>query len=80
LTEADARDLLRRHDDWGGIEAWIAGRRWQVAPGGWLVAGELQGWQFRLEVIAGGLRISASAPGGVGRDGLIGHSRATRWN
>jgi hypothetical protein len=24
----------------------------------------LQGWQFRLDVIAAGLRISASAPGG----------------
>jgi hypothetical protein len=25
--------------------------------------GELQGWSFRLDVVAGGLRISASAPG-----------------
>jgi hypothetical protein len=33
-------------------------------PGGWVVTDELQGWQFRIDVVAGGLRISASAPGG----------------
>jgi hypothetical protein len=33
-------------------------------PGGWTVTGELQGWQFRLEVMPAGLRINASAPGG----------------
>jgi hypothetical protein len=32
-------------------------------PGGWTVTGELQGWQFRLAVTAGDLRISASTPG-----------------
>jgi hypothetical protein len=34
------------------------------APGGRLVNGELQGWQFRLDVIPAGLRIGANAPGG----------------
>jgi hypothetical protein len=33
-------------------------------PGGWTVAGELQGWRFRLEVVPGGLRVFASAGGG----------------
>ena len=33
-------------------------------PGGWTVTGELQGWQFRVDVVAGGLRVSANAPGG----------------
>jgi hypothetical protein len=61
MTEADARVLLR---DCGGLEAWIAGRRWKTAPSGWIVTGELQGWQFRIDVIPAGLRISASAPGG----------------
>ena len=42
----------------------MAGRRWRTAPSGWIVTGELQGWQFRLDVIAGSLQISASAPGG----------------
>jgi hypothetical protein len=31
---------------------------------GWIVTGELQVWQFRIDVIPAGLRISASAPGG----------------
>ncbi|WP_277751920.1 hypothetical protein [Dankookia rubra] len=35
-----------------------------MTPSGWFVTGELQGWQFRLDVIPAGLRISASAPGG----------------
>jgi hypothetical protein len=57
--------LLRDCDGFGDLEAWIAGRRWKTAPSGWIVTGELQGWQFRIDVIpAGGLRISASAPGG----------------
>ena len=42
----------------------MAGRRWKAVPSGWTVTGELQGWQFRIEVVAVGLRISASAPGG----------------
>jgi len=33
-------------------------------PSGWTVTGELQGWQFRVDVIAAaGLRFAASAPG-----------------
>jgi hypothetical protein len=36
----------------------------QARPDGRLVTGELQGWQFRIDVIPAGLRISASAPGG----------------
>jgi hypothetical protein len=41
--------------------AWIAGRRWRAVPSGGTVIGELHGWQFRVAVIAAGLRISASA-------------------
>jgi hypothetical protein len=63
MTEAEARELLRRHDGWGGIEAWIAGRRWQAVPGGWTVTGALHGWRFGVEVTAEGLRISAGEPG-----------------
>ena len=33
-------------------------------PGGWSVTGELQGWQFRINVVEGGLQVSASALGG----------------
>jgi hypothetical protein len=55
-TEADVRVLLRDCGGFGGLEAWIAGRRWKAAPGGWTVTGELQGWQFQIDVVAGGLR------------------------
>ncbi len=48
MTEAEARAALRAFVGVGDIEPWIAGRPWQAAPGGWTVAGELQGWRFRL--------------------------------
>jgi hypothetical protein len=63
MTEDEARDLLWRWPGDDGLEGWIAERRWQAAPGGWAVSGELQGWQFRIEVIPDGLRISARALG-----------------
>ena len=43
MTKSEAHDLLRQHDGWGGIEAWIAARSWKVAPKGWTVEGELAG-------------------------------------
>ena len=63
MTEAEAHALLRQHDGWGGIEAWIASRQWQAVPGGWTVIGELQGWRFRVELTTSGLRITAGEPG-----------------
>jgi hypothetical protein len=63
MTETEARQMLRDCGGFGGLEARIAGRRWRTAPGGWIVTGELQGWQFSINVIPAGLRISASAPG-----------------
>jgi hypothetical protein len=56
--------LLRDCGGFGGLEAWIAERRRKTAPGGWIATGDLQGSQFRFDVIPAGLRISASAPGG----------------
>ena len=64
MKEAEARDLLRQYDGVGGLEVWIAGRQWQAVPGGWTVPAELQGWRFRLELVAEGVRIEASMPGG----------------
>jgi hypothetical protein len=64
MTEPEARQLLRDWPGVGDLEARIATRRWKTAPGGWVVTGELQGWQFRLDVIPAGLQISASAPSG----------------
>ena len=56
MTEAEARAALRAFVGVGDIEPWIARRRWQAAPGGWTVAGELQGWRFRVEVVPGGVQ------------------------
>ncbi len=61
MTEAKARVLLRDCGGFGGLEAWIAGRRWHVTSDGWIVDGMLQGWRFRVEVVADGLRLSAGA-------------------
>jgi hypothetical protein len=65
MQEADARALLRAWPGLGGIEAWFAEQPWQVTPGGWTVAGTLQGWRFRLEVIDDDLQIIAGEPGVV---------------
>ena len=64
MTEAEARRLLRDWPGVGGLEAWIAERRWRTTPDGWTVDGELQGWRFRVEVVAEGLRVSARATEG----------------
>jgi hypothetical protein len=63
MTEAEARAALAAYDAIGGIEPWIAARPWQVTPGGWAVAGELQGWRFRLEAVPGGVRVIAMGKG-----------------
>ena len=64
MTEAEARAALRAFVGVGDVEPWIAGRPWQAEAGGWSVAGELQGWRFRLEVVPGGVQVVASTPGG----------------
>jgi hypothetical protein len=61
MTEAEARDLLRDWPGVGGVEAWIAGRQWHATSDGRTVNGMLQGWRFRVEVVAAGLRLSARA-------------------
>ncbi len=49
MTEAEARELFRRCDGAGGLEAWIARQSWQKMPGeGWSVMRDLQGWRFRV--------------------------------
>jgi hypothetical protein len=64
MTEDDARQLLRDCGGFGGLEAWIAEQPWQVEFRGWTVAGRVRGRSFRLEPDEGGLRITATAPGG----------------
>ena len=38
-----------------------AAGRWR--PKGWTVEGELQGWQFQVEPVPGGLQVNATTPG-----------------
>lgn len=41
--ELDPTVRERASRDWpgvGGLEAWIAGRRWKTVPGGWIITGE----------------------------------------
>ena len=64
MTKAEAREVLRDCGGFGGLEAWIASRRWQAVSGIWIITGELHDRQFRVDIIPGGLRISANAPGG----------------
>ena len=64
MTEPEARALLAAFDGVGGLEAWIAGRRWKATPEGWTVTGELEGWRFGLAQVPGGLHVTATVPGG----------------
>jgi hypothetical protein len=78
MTEAEARDLLRAFNTSDKLEAWIADQPWRMTPDGWTVATELDGWRFRLMQVPGGLRVSASAPGG-GRPAVWSVSGAAVW-
>jgi hypothetical protein len=61
MTEADARVLLHDWPGVGGVDAWIAVRRWHATPDGWTVDGTLQGWRFEIEIVAEALRLTARA-------------------
>ncbi len=63
-TEEEARAALCAFVAVGGLEAWIAAQRWEPIPGGWRVRGRFAGWHFRMEPVAGGLRVVMSARGG----------------
>ena len=43
----------------GDVEHWIAGQPWHAAPGGWVVPEPFRGLRFRVEPVAGGVRITA---------------------
>ena len=64
MTEAEARAALRAFVAVGEIERWIAEQRWEAVPEGWRVRERLQGWRFRVEPVAGGLRVVMSVRGG----------------
>jgi hypothetical protein len=64
MTEAQARNLLRRCRSIEGLERWMAGQPWEAAPGGWTVKPDLEGWHFRVEPVPEGVQIIASPGGG----------------
>ena len=64
VTRKEARAALRAFVAVGRLEAWIAEQRWEAIPDGWRVRERYQGWHFRLEPVAGGLRVVMSAKGG----------------
>ena len=59
MTEVQARAALAAFDGVGGLEPWIAEQWWLAVPGGWVVPEPFQGWRFRVEPTAGGVRVSA---------------------
>ena len=64
-AEAEARAALAAFEGLGGLECWIADQRpWQAIPTSWTVPGDLQGWRYRVEPTAQGLRLRAWAPEG----------------
>ena len=59
MTEAEARAALRAFVAVGEVEHWIAARPWYAVPGGWVVPEPFQGLRFRVEPVAGGVRVTA---------------------
>jgi hypothetical protein len=59
VTEAEARATLAAFDAVGGLERWIADQPWHAAPGGWVAPEPFQGLRFRVEPVAGGVRVTA---------------------
>ena len=59
MTEAEVRAALRAFVAVGDVEHWIAAQPWLAMPGGWVVPEPLQGWRFRVEPVAGGVRVAA---------------------
>ena len=49
----------------GEVERWIAAQSWEAVPGGWRVRGQLHAWRFRVDPVAGGVRVVMSGGGGL---------------
>jgi hypothetical protein len=64
VTEAEARAALRAVVGVGEVERWIAEQRWVAVPGGWRVRERFHSWRFRVEPVAGGVRVVMSTRGG----------------
>jgi hypothetical protein len=56
-TAAEAVAAVKRKPCTAGVEHWLAEQAWEPVPAGWTVPADLHGWRFRLEHIAGGVRV-----------------------
>ena len=70
MTETQAHAALAGYDSFDRLEPRIAEQPWMAVPGGWSVAGELQGWRYRLDGMPGGVRVIAPTPDGGRADGV----------
>ncbi|MDN3563916.1 hypothetical protein ACFQY5_37410 [Paeniroseomonas aquatica] len=59
MTEAEARSVLEENVGVAVFERWMADRPWRKVAGGWLVVGALGEWSFRLNLVPGGIQVSA---------------------
>ena len=56
--QIEPRAALRALVVVGELKRWIAAQPWEAAAGGgWRVRERYQGWRFRVEPVAGGVRI-----------------------
>ena len=61
MTEAQARSVLEASAGIAVFEHWIADQPWREVAGGWLVVGTLGDWNFRLNLVPGGIQVTASS-------------------
>ena len=64
VAEAKTRAALHAFVAGGEVERWIGEQRLEPIPSGWRVRERFQGWRFRVEPVAGGVRIVMSVRGG----------------
>lgn len=61
MTEAQARSVLEASAGVAVFERWMADQPWQAVANGWLVVGALGDWKFCLNLVPGGIQVSASS-------------------
>jgi hypothetical protein len=61
VTEAQARNVLEASVGVAVFERWMADQPWRAVANGWLVVGALGDWKFRLNLVPGGIQVSASS-------------------
>ena len=71
MTEDQARAALRAFVAVGGLEAWIADQPWLTSPSGWVVPEPFQDLRFRVEPVAGGVRVVMCGTGGQPADWTV---------